>query len=183
MKLLSFIGSLLIIGSASAADITIYYSTTCPHCHYAREFIDNELVYEYKTIKVNAANVMEPENLTSFRDALEKCDYDTGGVPLIIIGKKCFQGYGPKMNQDLRDAVSVDLSDQEKSDAVANIKLFQENPEKFRAKNSDRANAVSEIGQSTQKKTEDGTVIYFYILLGVSVAGLGFVLLRKKGEK
>jgi len=52
MKLLSFIGSLLIIGSASAADITIYYSPTCPHCHHARAFIDNELVYEYKTIKV-----------------------------------------------------------------------------------------------------------------------------------
>ena len=36
---------LAFIGTASAADITVYYSPTCPHCHHARDFISNNLIY------------------------------------------------------------------------------------------------------------------------------------------
>ena len=32
---------------ANAADITIFYSPSCPHCHHARDFFKNELIYEY----------------------------------------------------------------------------------------------------------------------------------------
>ena len=40
---------LAFVGAASAADITVYYSPTCPHCHHARDFIAQNLVYEYPT--------------------------------------------------------------------------------------------------------------------------------------
>ena len=62
MKKLSFLSAVLgltFVGAASAADITIYYSPSCPHCHHARDFISNTLVYEYPELKVTAVNVME----------------------------------------------------------------------------------------------------------------------------
>ena len=50
-SILSAVMGLAFIGSASAADITVYYSPSCPHCHHARDFISNALIYEYPTIK------------------------------------------------------------------------------------------------------------------------------------
>lgn len=183
MKLLSFIGSLLIIGSASAADITVYYSPTCPHCHHALDFFSNELVYEFKTLKVQKINVMEEQNLPAFKDALAKCNYESGGVPVIVVGEKCFQGYAPSMNQEFRDAVAVGLSDQEKTAAEAAVKAFNENPETFKAKNADRTNAISELGAVEQKPVEENSGDYFYLILAALVVGLGFVMFRKKGAK
>ena len=46
MKTLSIISAacgIAFMGAASAANITIYYSPTCPHCHHARDFINNNL--------------------------------------------------------------------------------------------------------------------------------------------
>ena len=60
----------LFIGNANAADVTIYYSPTCPHCHHAREFIENTLVYEYDGLKVTEINVMNKDNRQSFVDAV-----------------------------------------------------------------------------------------------------------------
>ena len=70
MKKLSFLSALFgltFIGAASAADITVYYSPTCPHCHHAREFIEGTLVYEYPELKVTLVNVMEPSNTDKFQ--------------------------------------------------------------------------------------------------------------------
>ena len=50
MKKMSFVFALfgfLFIGAASAADVTLYYSPSCPHCHHARDFFVNRVVYEY----------------------------------------------------------------------------------------------------------------------------------------
>ena len=47
LSLLSAVLGLGFMGTASAADVTIYYSPSCPHCHHARDFAINTLVYEY----------------------------------------------------------------------------------------------------------------------------------------
>ena len=89
MKKLSFLSAVLgltFAGAASAADITIYYSPSCPHCHHAREFISNTLVYEYPELKVTAVNVMDQANLPVFQEALKKCEFESGGVPVMVIG-------------------------------------------------------------------------------------------------
>ena len=59
---------LAFIGTASAADITVYYSPTCPHCHHARDFISNNLIYEYPTITVTEVNVMDQTNQDKFNE-------------------------------------------------------------------------------------------------------------------
>ncbi len=173
-------------GAASAANITIYYSPTCPHCHHAREFISNTLVYEYPNLTVSEVNVFDEANNQKFADTLKKCEYESGGVPVLVIGEKCFQGYADFMQQELRDAVEADLSDADKAVAAENKKALEENADAFKAEHADRANAISEYkpeSANVEKKNNGGSSIWFYGLLVILVAGLGFVLLKKDNKK
>ena len=189
LSILSALTGLVFCGAASAADITMYYSPTCPHCHHAREFFVNKIVYEYPDVRVVQVNVMDQTNLPMFQKVLEKCNYDSGGVPVIVVGDKCFQGYADFMQQELRDAVEVDMSDSDKKQAAENKKALEADPDGYRAKHSDRQQAISEYNAAaaaaaeTEKKNNNGSSIYFYALLIVLVAALGFVLIRKDKKK
>ena len=119
-SILSAVMGLSFIGAASAADITVYYSPTCPHCHHAREFIASTLVYEYPDIKVTEVNVMDQANLPMFQDALDKCKFESGGVPVLVIGDKCEQGYADFMQDTLRQHIESDMNDEQKAAAAAN---------------------------------------------------------------
>ncbi len=187
MKKLSALTAVLglaFISAASAADITIFYSPYCPHCHHARAFVENTLIYEYPTVSVRNVNVMEEANLPMFQDTLEKCKYESGGVPVIVVGEKCFQGYADFMQDDLRTAVEADLSDNQKSQAAENKKALADNADEFKSKNASRADAVTEYNAATaQKKSNENSTIWFYGLLIVLVGALGFVLIRKDKKK
>lgn len=142
--LFAFVCGFVFIESASAADITIFYSPTCPHCHHARNFIENVLIYEYSDLKVSEVNVMNKGNRQKFFDTLKECGYESGGVPVLVIGEKCFQGYSNRMQSDLRNAVEVDLSDAQKEEAALNRKELEKNREDFVAAHSERKNAISD---------------------------------------
>ena len=132
MKTLSILSALCgvaFMGAASAANITIYYSPTCPHCHHAREFISSTLIYEYPQLAVTEVNVMNAENGPLFDATLKKCEYESGGVPVLVIGEKCFQGYAEFMNDELHEAVAADLSDEDKALAAENKKAMLEDEE------------------------------------------------------
>ncbi len=187
MKKLLLLCALLYSGVAAAADVTLYYSPTCPHCHHAREFLSNTLVYEYPDVKVTYINVMEQTNLKLFKDALKKCDFSDGGIPVLVIGDKCEQGYADFMQDDLRKYVEADMTDEQKSVAAANKKALAEDAEKFKSENAERAkNAQTEhiakaATEKIQKKSNQNGTIWFWGLLIVLVAGLGYVLVR--GDK
>lgn len=133
------------VANANAADITIFYSPTCPHCHHARDFIGSSLIYEYNDLKVSEVNVMNIDNRQAFVDALFKCGYQSGGVPVIVIGEKCFQGYADSMQGDLRTAIEADLTAEQKSAAAANKTAMEQNKEAFVAAHADRKNAIKEL--------------------------------------
>ena len=197
MKKLSFLSAIMgltFAGVASAADITIYYSPSCPHCHHAREFISNTLVYEYPELKVTAVNVMDQANLPAFQDALKKCEFDNGGVPVMVIGDKCEQGYADFMQDTMREYIEVDLSDEQKAVAAENKAAMAADAEKFKSEHADRANAVveytatvaepaAEPAAEPEKKNEGGSTVWFWGLLIVLVATLGYVLVRKDNKK
>lgn len=197
MKKLSFLSAIMgltFAGVASAADITIYYSPSCPHCHHAREFISNTLVYEYPELKVTAVNVMDQANLPAFQDALKKCEFDNGGVPVMVIGDKCEQGYADFMQDTMREYIEVDLSDEQKAVAAENKAAMTADAEKFKSEHADRANAVVEYTATVaepaaepvaepEKKNEGGSTVWFWGLLIVLVATLGYVLVRKDNKK
>jgi glutaredoxin len=169
---------------ATAADITLYYSPTCPHCHHAREFISGALVYEYPSLKVEAVNVMEQENLPAFQAALEKCKYESGGVPVMVIGDECMQGYAEVLNDDMRKYVEAGMSDDEKNSAAQIRKEMETDAQKVRDAHKDRADAITERSAAVQKKSDGSSSLYFYGILIVLVLGLGFVLMRRgKGKK
>lgn len=181
---------LFFMGAASATNVTLYYSPTCPHCHHARDFIGGQLVYEYPDITVEAVNVLEGDNRPEFEATLKKCEFEFGGVPVIVVNDKCFQGYGPGMDEDFRKALDDKLSDTEKTAAAANRTELSSNPDQFKSKYANRASAIVErVGTASadsQKKNSDdagNNVIYFYILLAILVVGLGFVVLRKGNKK
>ena len=145
------------IGGANAADISIYYAPTCPHCHHARDFISSTLIYEYNDLKVTEVNVTNVDNRQAFVDALFKCGYQKGGVPVIVIGDmnvkdgfKCFQGYADSMQNDLRSAVEVDLTDEQKTAANANKAEMAKDKDAFVTAHADRKAAIKEI--EPQKK-------------------------------
>ena len=195
MKKLSILSALfgfMAFGAENAADITLFYSPTCPHCHHAREFFVNKMVYEYPKLRIVQINVMDQGNLPAFQEALQKCEYDNGGVPVIVVGDKCFQGYADFMQQELRDAVEADLSDADKRDAAESRKEFEADEEAFRAKHADRQNAITEYNaaaaaaaekMAAEKKSNSASAVWFYALLIVLVAALGFVLVRKDKKK
>lgn len=179
---------LAFVGAASAANITIYYSPSCPHCHHARDFISNNLVYEYPTITVTEVNVMDQANLSKFQETLKKCEYESGGVPVLTIGEKCFQGYADFMQAELREAVEADMSDADKAKAAENKKAMESDAEKFKSENAENKATVSEYvatvasaeqDADVQKKNPGSSSVWFWGLLIVLVAGLGIVLVRK----
>lgn len=139
--------------AANAANITIFYAPTCPHCHHARDFISNTLIYEYDELLVEEVNVANVDNRQAFVDALYKCGYHKGGVPVIVIGEKCFQGYSDASQADLRAAIEIDLTDAQKSAATENRNQMAQNKDAFVAAHPDRKNAVSE--KDTQKKNNE----------------------------
>ena len=144
LSILSAMCGVAFMGAASAADITLYYSPTCPHCHHARDFISSSLIYEYPELKVIQVNVMEEANYPKFQETLKKCEYESGGVPVLVIGEKCFQGYGESMNTELREAIEIDMDDAAKSTATENKKAMEEDAEKFKSEHSDRTSAITE---------------------------------------
>lgn len=182
LSILAPVAGLAFMGSAHCADITLYYSPTCPHCHHAREFIENTLVYEYPQLNVTNVNVMDPAHLDMFRDALKQCEYDNGGVPVLVVGDKCFQGYGDMMQDEIRTAIEADMSDADKNTASQNRASMESNAAGFRSSHAERANAIHEYtsDNSAQKKTKISGLGWMYVLLAALVVGMGIILVKRK---
>lgn len=201
MKKLSILSALLglaFVGVASAANITIYHSPHCPHCHHAREFIASTLIYEYPELTVTEVNVTDPANREKFQEALKKCEFESGGVPVLVIGDKCEQGYADFMQDTLRQHIEVDLTDEQKATAAENKKALAADAEKFKAEHSDRTSAITEYKTAASaaeapaadtpaveavKKNSEANAFGFWILLIVLVAGLGYILVRGDKKK
>ena len=147
MKKLSMFGALIgamFAYGANAADITIYHMPTCPHCHHARDFVSNNLIYEYPELKVTLVNVMESANREEFMATLKKCEYESGGVPVMVVGEKCFQGYGDSMGDSIRAAIEIDMDDAAKGVAADNKKAMESDAAAFRSAHADRTSAIVE---------------------------------------
>lgn len=184
LSVLSALFGLMFVGAASAANITIYHSPSCPHCHHAREFFKDYLIYEYPTLSITEVNVMDETNRDVFLATLEKCEYKSGGVPVIVIGEKCFQGYADFMQDELRTAVEADMSDADKATAAENKKALEADAEAFRSANASRTDAISQYKPDAQKKIDNAksvnTNLYWYVLLIAAVVVLGIVLVKRK---
>lgn len=156
---LSAIAAFGFIGMANAADMTIYYSPTCPHCHHAQDYTKNNFIYEYPTMTVTLVDVTVPEHRAMFIDVLKTCDFSSGGVPVIKIGDKCFQGFAESMADDLRAAIEIDLDDAAKKSAADVKKSIAVDGNKYRDEHPTPVASVNEYtaiataGDDAEKKT------------------------------
>ena len=91
------------------------------------------------------------------------------------------------MQDDLRAAVSADLTAEQIAVAESNKKALAENPEKFKSEHAERANAMVEYTApaSDEKKNEitDGGLNWRFVGLIALVALAGLCLLRKGKTK
>jgi glutaredoxin len=84
-------------------EITIYFNPTCPHCHHALEFFATELPdIVLKKIELNG---QPGKNRIKFEAGLEMCHLGSRGIPLIIVGKKCFQGFDEQVGEEIKSLV------------------------------------------------------------------------------
>lgn len=150
LKFASVICGCVVMAAANAADIRIYHSPSCPHCHHAREFIENTLIYEYDNLKVTEINVTVEDNRQEFMDTIKKCEYKSGGVPVIVVGDKCFQGYADFMQKDLRDAIEIDLTEEQKKSAKSNQEKMTADKDAFVKEHDARKQAI--VYQEGKKK-------------------------------
>ena len=157
MKKISFVSAILglsLINAASASEvITIYYSPSCPYCHYARDDISGKLVYEYPNLTVTEVDVSNPDNRNMFSHALGRCGLKSGGVPVIVYGDKCKQGYSDVLMDEMRELLNASLNEEEKTLVASNRKAMEEDADAFKARNADRKKAVLQFSAKTVAKT------------------------------
>ncbi len=151
-----------ISNAIAAQNIEIYYSPTCPHCHHAMNFIDKTLSVQYKDLQVNKVNVTEQQNRDLFVTVLKKCKFQSGGVPVIVVNDKCFQGYAEFMNTDIMAALGA--ADVASDKVIADAK----------------DESVAQLPPEQIHPADKGTTTMLYVLLGLLVAALGVVLFVKK---
>ena len=90
-KILSIFAMLTLLAcKAKAADITLFYMTTCPHCHTAIKFLDSNM----KGTSVEKVDVSKNSN--RFFKQLKACNIKERGVPLMVIKGNCLQGFDEK---------------------------------------------------------------------------------------
>lgn len=164
LKLFMGVGFAAVLhNTAFAQSVVVYHSPSCPHCHNARDFINKTLVAEYPDLVIEEINVSERGNSAKFMEAIKKCDLQGGYIPLVVIGNKCFQGYGEGTTVDYRAALG-------------------KVPEKVAAnEKSDTQTAGLPDEQITPKSSgTSNTATALYILLGLLIIALGAVLFAKK---
>lgn len=158
--------SALCFSAHAAPELTIYYSPTCPHCHHAMDFIKDSLEKEYPGLIVTQVNASIQSNGDEFRSAVKKCKLDSYGVPLVVIGDKCFQGYGEPTGDEYRAAISAGMTDSQ----VA-------------AGETQSAAEQAAAPAADVKKSEANPPVFLYSLLGILLIALGVVALSKKRRK
>ena len=193
-KILSVLAACGFIGMANAADMTIYYSPTCPHCHHAQDFTKNNFIYEYPTMNVTVVDVTNPDHRAMFIEVLKTCNFSSGGVPVIKIGEKCFQGFAESMADELRAAIEVDMDDVAKKSAADVKKAIAADGNKYRDEHPTPVATVSEYtapaaanaDEALEKKTSasDNKVASWVLgVLALLVVLFSVAVSRKRSRK
>lgn len=108
---------------AKTNDLKIFFLPACPHCHHALEFLENDLSKQVPNLNIIKVNLQDNDNnIIEFKKALSKCNYTSGGVPLILIKDKCFQGYSDNVKNDIE---KIFISDKKEVKSKKKINLNQ----------------------------------------------------------
>ena len=85
------------VGGENKAEIILFYSPTCPHCHHALEFLDKEIVPKYPDLTITKYNASTKVGANYYFHYAKKLGMDNAGaVPLAIFGDKYELGFDEK---------------------------------------------------------------------------------------
>ncbi len=188
IKILYALMGLFCVCGAHAADMTIYYSPTCPHCHHARDYASNNFIYEYPTMNITMIDVTVPEHRALFIDVIKTCDFSSGGVPVIKIGDKCFQGFAESMADDMRAAIEIDMDDAAKKSAADVKRAISENGDAYRDEHPTPVATITEYtatgDENAEKKTTASDSKWAsWVLIILALVVLGFCVSVAKSKK
>jgi glutaredoxin len=86
-------------------EIDLYGLETCPHCHSARDFLEDlaaevpEVVFRYHELTGDRAAQR------AYVDAIESRGGTAGAVPAIVLGERLWMGFGPSTGTAIREEV------------------------------------------------------------------------------
>jgi glutaredoxin len=166
---------------AAVKEVSLFYAPTCPYCHYAKDFLFGTLAIEYPFVQFAQKNVQEPSNRGEFEKQLKKCKLDSYGIPLVVIGDKCFQGFAKGTTEkEYREALDISLSEKEKEIVEQAKAELAANPAAARKENAERVARAKAENIDVEKQNGNGLL---YGLLGVLAAALLAVILFPKKKK
>jgi thiol-disulfide isomerase/thioredoxin len=84
-------------GESSGLNLTVhfFFLPTCPHCHEQRPIIE-ELQAEYHEVHFAYHDISLPDELMFFTQLGQEKGFQTGGVPVTVVGNLSFIGFHPK---------------------------------------------------------------------------------------
>jgi glutaredoxin len=76
----------------SSEEISLFYSSTCPHCKNVEDFIENNSLEE--RLNISQKNVALPNNINEYNSAADICKIpeEERGIPLLYYNGSCYLG-------------------------------------------------------------------------------------------
>lgn len=125
--------------------VTIYMfrGAGCPHCSDFLDFLNDLAKTEGKKFKLESYEIwFDKDNKELLEEVADKLGFEASGVPVIIIGKKVYQGY------DSSDADSI----KKQIDKM------------YKQKVSDRYDVFDDIDGKYEKTLSEGKIIFYNFL-------------------
>ncbi len=113
-------------------DIHVFVGETCPHCAELEEYLDS-LKQEYDYINPIYYEVWyNNENRALFEQMSKEQGIEIKGVPTAFVGDSFFEGYSPRMNQDIINIINSQSSENNQINNSVSGNLSEINPNLFK---------------------------------------------------
>jgi len=90
--------------------VYLFYLPTCGYCHRAMSFIESNLKSKYKNINFKYINVSLKDGRELYFKIKSELNIMANGVPVVVIGKKYFVGFGDNTGYEYIKAIESELS-------------------------------------------------------------------------
>ncbi|MBQ3021274.1 MAG: hypothetical protein IJD92_03520 [Bacilli bacterium] len=107
-------------------NIYLFYSESCPHCHKEMEFLDNELIKEYKG-KINIYKyevTKNKDNSVLLSTIKEMHKVNSPYVPFTVIGNEYIEGFNDSTKLEIEQIIDNYLQDNLNNNKTFNIPLL-----------------------------------------------------------
>ncbi len=84
-----------------ATKTKIFFNPNCPYCHMALDFFKTVLPDE-KLEKIELGENETKKSRDMFFKTLDKCGFESRGIPLVVANGECFQGFDENIGKQIK---------------------------------------------------------------------------------